>query len=155
MSHVLFFFQQSQLVKIRMALEIVSWSYFSNGMTLHFYNWSCLFPCRKGDLGRPPWAPAWAAAAGVTPDRYSFMASDPLLEPSTGQCRPLGPSVNQNRSRFPVGWHLSMHWDQHRLQIRLRWAPALLLCTVCSTSCAQFYCGFCFNYTSRAWSPQQ
>jgi hypothetical protein len=51
-----------------MTLEVISWSHFSNGMTVHFYNWSCSCPCRKGDQGRPPWAPAWAAAAGVPPD---------------------------------------------------------------------------------------
>jgi hypothetical protein len=142
------------LIVTMMALEIVTWSYFSNGMTLYFYNWSYSFPCRKGDQGQPTWAPAWVAAAGITPNRYGFMASDALLEPSTGQCQPLGPSVYRHWSRFSAERYISMHWDQHWLQIRLRWGPSLLLCTVGSTSCGQFFCGFCFNYTSRPSSSQ-
>jgi hypothetical protein len=101
-----------------MALEVIAWSYFCNGMTLHFYKWSYSCPCRKG--GQPPWSLLLGPLLPASPlvvsrswcRRCGFMASYALLEPSTGQHGPLCPSVDQNWSCFLVGWHLSTNPSQ-------------------------------------------
>jgi hypothetical protein len=96
------FFQLSQLVKIlivtMMTLEVISCSYFSNGMSLHFYNWSCSACAEKEiKVGLPvpdlllglllPASPPTASPRCCR--QYGFMASDALPEPTTGQRWPL------------------------------------------------------------------
>jgi hypothetical protein len=146
------------LIVTMIAVEVISWSYFSNGMTLHLYSWSCSCLYRKGDPGLPHelllglLLPASAPTASLSLcRRYGFTASDALLEPSTFQCGPLGSSVDRHWPLFPVGGHLSVNWDRHRLQICLRWAPALLLCNACLASGTHIFS----YYTSKASCSRQ
>jgi hypothetical protein len=154
--HVLFFFQQSRLVKIlivtMMASEVFSWYYFSNG-------WLCISIIDhaharaekeiKDDLPELllglllPVSPPTASLSCYR--WYRFMSLDALLDPSTGQRGPLGPSVDWHWYRFSGGMTprcIDIGIDGYKsVSGELQ---HFLHCTTCSASCAQFCCGFCF-----------